>query len=38
LSAVKEYLSEGTNLKLVRFVLFSQSTYDMYKEALVSLE
>ena len=38
LSAVREYLSEATNLKLLRFVLFSQSTYDVYKEALVSLE
>ena len=38
LSAVKEYLNEPTKLKLVRFVLFSQSTYDMYKEVLTSLE
>lgn len=36
LSAVKEYLEQGTGLQLVRFVLYSQSTYAAYRDALTS--
>jgi O-acetyl-ADP-ribose deacetylase (regulator of RNase III) len=38
LSTVIGYLRGKTKLKLVRFVLFSQSTYVMYKGTLASLE
>ena len=34
LSTVKNYLEGETSLKLVRFVLYSQSDYDAYREAL----
>jgi len=37
LSTVKEYLEGETGLKLVRLVLYSQSAYDVYREALKSL-
>lgn len=36
LSTVIEYLEKGTGLKLVRFVLYSQRTYDVYRDALKS--
>lgn len=32
LSTVKDYLEGETNLELVRFVLYSQSAYDAYRE------
>jgi O-acetyl-ADP-ribose deacetylase (regulator of RNase III) len=38
LSTVKDYLEEGTCLKLVRFVLYSQSAYDVYRGSLKSLD
>lgn len=37
LSTVKDYLEKGTCLKMVCFVLYSESTYDKYLEALKSL-
>jgi O-acetyl-ADP-ribose deacetylase (regulator of RNase III) len=38
LATVIEYLKEETDLKLVRFVLYSQSTYDIYRDVLTSLK
>ena len=37
LATVTEYLKEETSLKLVRFVLYSQSAYDAYRDVLTSL-
>lgn len=34
LSAVRDYIMKETRIKLVRFVLFAQSEYDVYREAL----
>ena len=36
LSTVKDYLEEGTSLKLVRFVLYTRAAYDACREALKS--
>jgi O-acetyl-ADP-ribose deacetylase (regulator of RNase III) len=38
LTTVKDYLEGETALKLVRFVLYSKSAYDVYRESLKSLE
>ena len=38
LSTVNDYLGGETSLKLVRFVLYSKSAYEVYREALKSLE
>lgn len=37
LATVAEYIKEETGLKLVRFVLYSQSAYDAYRNVLASL-
>ncbi len=37
LATVTEYIREETGLKLVRFVLYSQSAYDAYQSVLTSL-
>ncbi len=37
LATVTEYLKGETGLKLVRFVLYSQSAYDAYRSVLTSL-
>jgi O-acetyl-ADP-ribose deacetylase (regulator of RNase III) len=37
LATVIEYIMEETSLKLVRFVLYSQSAYDAYRSVLTSL-
>jgi O-acetyl-ADP-ribose deacetylase (regulator of RNase III) len=34
LRTVKEYLEGNTNIKLVRFVLFSQTAYDVYRKVI----
>jgi hypothetical protein len=36
LATVKAYLELGTGLTLVRFVLYAQSTYDVYRDALTA--
>jgi len=36
LATVKAYLEQGTGLTLVRFVLYSQSTYDVYRDVLTA--
>jgi O-acetyl-ADP-ribose deacetylase (regulator of RNase III) len=38
LTTVIEYLKEETGLKLVRFVLYSQSAYDVFRDVLTSLK
>jgi O-acetyl-ADP-ribose deacetylase (regulator of RNase III) len=37
LSTVKIYLEQGTNIVLVRFVLFSQTVYNAYRDTLIAL-
>ena len=37
LKAVMDYLRKGTNLKLVKFVLYSRSDYEVFKKVLESL-
>lgn len=36
LSAVKDHIEKGTSLKVIRFVLYSQSAYDVYRKTLAS--
>jgi len=36
LATVKAYVEQGTGLTLVRFVLYSQSTYDVYRDVLTA--
>jgi O-acetyl-ADP-ribose deacetylase (regulator of RNase III) len=38
LATVIEYLKEETGLKLVRFVLYSQSAYDTFRDVLTTLK
>ena len=38
LATVIEYLNEETGLKLVRFVLYSQSAYDTFRDVLTTLK
>jgi O-acetyl-ADP-ribose deacetylase len=38
LTTVKDFVQKNTDLKLVRFVLFSQSVYDVFRKVLLTLE